>query len=84
MLFRSDVSFIDFRTLYGPMNLGMSLRALCFGKAKFLSISIPNHLFGILCWLCSVYWNSAFALFCVLELHHAHLADSIQLAVQTV
>ena len=28
--------FIAFRTLYGPINLGMSFCALCFGSAKFL------------------------------------------------
>ena len=27
-----DDSFIAFRILYGPMNLGMSFHALCFGK----------------------------------------------------
>ena len=30
-----DESFITFRTLYGPMNLGMSFCALFFGSAKF-------------------------------------------------
>ena len=43
-------------------------------KINSLSINISNHLFGILCQACGVYWNSVFALFCVLELHHARLA----------
>ena len=30
-----DDSFIAFRILYGPMNLGMSFHALCFGKVRF-------------------------------------------------
>ena len=30
-----DDLFIDFRTLYGPMNLGMSFLALPLGNAKF-------------------------------------------------
>ena len=75
--------FIAFRTLYGPINLGMSFQALCLAVPKFSLIGIPNHLFGILCWVCSIYWNSVFSLFNVLELCHAHLANSIQLTVQT-
>ena len=31
-----DELFIALRTLYGPMNLGMSFHALCFGNAKSL------------------------------------------------
>ena len=49
-----------------------------------LLIDISNHLFGILHQVCGIYWNSAFALFCALELCHAHLVDSIQLAMKTV
>ena len=30
-----DDLFITFRILYGPMNLGMSFHALCFGIVRF-------------------------------------------------
>ena len=53
-------------------------------KLNSLSIDIPNHLFGTLCQVYGIYQNSVFDLFCVLELHHAHLVNSIQHAVQTV
>ena len=43
-----------------------------------LLIGIPNHLFGILCWVYGIYWNSAFALFYALEVHQVHLVDLLR------
>ena len=40
---------------------------------NFWLIDIPNHLFGTLHQVCSIYWNSAFALFYALGLHYMHL-----------
>ena len=75
--------FITFRTLQGAMNLGMSFCALCFGKAKFLVDKYTKSFVLYSTPVYDIYWNSAFALICILELCHAHLVDSIQLAVQT-
>ena len=46
-------------------------------KLDSLSIGIPNHLFGNLCWVYGICHNSVFALFYVLELCHVHLVSSL-------
>ena len=74
-----DELFIAFRTLYGPMNLGMSFHALCFGNTKFLVDRYTKSF--IWCSMLDLWHllNSVFPLFCSLELCCAHLVDSIQL-----
>ena len=52
-----DELFITLRTLYGPMNLGMSFHALCFGKDKFFVDKYTK----------SFIWYSTPGLQCLLE-----------------
>ena len=49
-----DDLFIAFRILYGPMNLGMSFCALCFGKVRFF---VDRYTKSFICYFTPGLWG---------------------------